>query len=216
MCLISVKQLRWILHFIKITNDIYYSLPLKQLNIDRWYDLQLLRSSYCFRASFFFQRPPGNHPYVTGPIVIHKPHTQLDYSKFSSSLINKRPNIKYEKVVNGTNGALEIYNGFKLRFTNAHFILCHHHLVENVKRKLCELKVESELSRKMINTIFYKINSSIAIHRVNLFSSSRNLNPFEIVIFSCIPRKKLTVTSWVHYALVEEKLWVSLTCVRPN
>ena len=96
-----------------------------------------------------YDRPPV----FLGPVLIHYKKTFATYVFFASSLIGQNHHLQGVRVV-GTDGERALGDAFMHEFRFSQHLLCFIHVRRNIKDKLSECNIPSEISRKIVDDIF--------------------------------------------------------------
>lgn len=95
-----------------------------------------------------YSRPPV----FLGPVLIHYKKTFATYVFFASSLIGQNPQLQGVRVI-GTNGEKALGDAFSHEFGFSQH-LCFIHIRRNVKDKLNECNIPSDVSKRILDDIF--------------------------------------------------------------
>ena len=93
------------------------------------------------------------HPYMIGPLFVHLKKDFAAYHFFASSLVGKRQELLQLKCY-GSDGEAALVNAFSTVFPNALHLRCFLHFRGNIERKLRELNIPAEESKRFIIDIF--------------------------------------------------------------
>lgn len=96
-----------------------------------------------------YSRPPV----FLGPVLIHYKKTFATYVFFASSLIGQNPQLQGVRVI-GTNGEKALGDAFSDEFGFSQHLPCFIHIRRNVKDKLNECNIPSDVSKRILDDIF--------------------------------------------------------------
>ena len=95
----------------------------------------------------------GSHPLLLGPIFVHQTKTFHAFHYFASTLVRLNSYLKQIKAF-VTDGESELIKAFQNVFHCAVHLRCSNHLKQNIKEKLCSLKVPSGACNDILADIF--------------------------------------------------------------
>ena len=97
----------------------------------------------------------GNPPVFVGPCCIHYKKSFATYMFFASTVIGQCSQLEAVRVI-GTDGEKALIDAFKHEFGFAQHLTCFIHVRRNIKNKLHECNIPSQLSIEILDDIFGK------------------------------------------------------------
>ena len=125
------------------TEPTYHSV----LGIDPTFNLGQFHLTVTTYKQLQLVKPNGEHPTFVGPLFLHYRKTYSCYNSFSSGLAGLNKSLS-NICVFGTDGEIALIEAFQQQCKNAIHLTCFTHCRENIKRKLRELHVPTDILSK--------------------------------------------------------------------
>ena len=123
------------------------------LGIDPTFDLGNFNVTVTTYKQLQLINKNGEPPIFVGPLFLHYRKSFLCYHSFASCLLGLNKNLANIKVF-GTDGETALIDAFKQQCNSASHLLCFTHCRENIKRKLRELRIPSNVASDYLMEIF--------------------------------------------------------------
>ena len=95
-----------------------------------------------YRHPLLISRESKQHPVMIGPTIIHCHKTFESYYTLPSNIIRFKPSTRKLKAF-GTDDERNVYEAMKSCFSDADHLLCSIHMLDNIKSKCVDLKIDS-------------------------------------------------------------------------
>lgn len=122
------------------------------------FDVTLITTRHLFLQSKRFKQSPV----LVGPACIHYKKSFSTYLFFASTLVGQCRDLAGIRAI-GTDGELALIDAFKHEFGFAQHLTCFIHVRRNVKDKLHEYNISSQLSNEVLDDIFGKKMGSVYV-----------------------------------------------------
>ena len=99
------------------------------------------------------RREDGNHPTMTGPVLLHEKKTQSTYSLFGATLKSLEPELK-NLMAFGTDDEKALVGEFSESFERAIHLLCEIHIRKNIDTKLVSMNIRGDCKQSIMDDIF--------------------------------------------------------------
>ena len=106
-----------------------------------------------YRHLLLETRRGNSTPIFLGPILIHYKKSFASYLFFASSLIGLCPQLQAIRVF-GTDGEQPLINAFSHEFGFSQHLTCFIHVRKNIKEKLSNCNIQSDVALKVLNDVF--------------------------------------------------------------
>ena len=123
------------------------------LGIDPTFDLGNFNVTVTTYKQLQLINKNGEPPIFVGPLFLHYRKSFSCYHSFASCLLGLNKNLANIKVF-GTDGETALIDAFKQQCNSASHLLCFTHCRENIKRKLRELRIPSNVASDYLMEIF--------------------------------------------------------------
>ena len=123
------------------------------LGIDPTFNLGQFHLTVTTYKQLQLVKPNGEHPTFVGPLFLHYRKTYSCYNSFSSGLAGLNKSLS-NICVFGTDGEIALIEAFQQQCKNAIHLTCFTHCRENIKRKLRELHVPTDIIKEYVFEIF--------------------------------------------------------------
>jgi hypothetical protein len=90
---------------------------------------------------------------MIGPIMVHQHKRKEDYHFLAASLVGMNENLKKIRAI-GTDGEIAISAGVQVQFSESKHVLCFLHVKNNLKGKLQEIGIKSEVIKLFMDDVF--------------------------------------------------------------
>ena len=144
ICLFSDEQAQFLLHHCTSKSD-----ERQPVHVDVTFNVtDMFLLVMTMRAPMF----EGN-PLLVGPMLLTKRQRASDYAILWKELVSKVSELENEQIIFITDGEEAVIKSLEKTFTNSLLFRCTSHLKDNIRRKLTEIGIPSQLSKTIIADI---------------------------------------------------------------
>lgn len=148
-------------------------------------------------------RTKEHSPAMLGPILVHQQKKFSSYNFFASTLVSLRPALR-NVLAFGTDREEELYKAFETQFPNVIHLRCFRHYHANLKKKLLDMSIPSDVTDMFLQDIFGK--TSDGVHSEGLVDANNSAdfmgrldalkNVWDTRECTCNPSKKPSFHTW--------------------
>jgi hypothetical protein len=132
-----------------------------------------------FKHLFLQSKRYKQSPIFLGPACIHFKKSFATYLFFASTMIGQYQQLTNIRAI-GTDGEVALIDAFKHEFSVAHHLTCFIHVQRNVKEKLHEFQIPSDVGTEIVNDTFgIKVGSTYIeglVDSINIIEFDRNVS----------------------------------------